>query len=472
MHWLDDPVFLSRLQFSFTIMFHILWPTLTIGLSLFLVLMEALWLKTGRERYYRHCRFWGTIFLLNFAIGVSSGVPMEFQFGTNWATFAAATGDFFGNILGFEAAMAFAMEAAFLAIMMFGWRRVSPGVHLLSTVLVAAGASLSAFWIMDANSWMQTPAGVEMRAGHLVPVNYLDAIFNEDVALAFSHMWVACLEISLFVIAGLSAWRILKEKNISFFLTSFKVAAAAAIVVAPLQIYLGDASGRLIARTQPAKVAAMESHWDTNPPGRGAPWALVALPDNVKEENRWAIRIPYLLSILTTHTMTGTVKGLRNFPPGDRPPILLPFYAFRIMVGLGFAMFFLMIWTVWAWARGLLSEGSAPSQKRLLLFWLLGIPAPYIAMEMGWIVREVGRQPWVVYGILRTERAASRLGAGSLHLSLLAYCVIYAILLILFLIFLRRIMLKGPDLESPLPGRGDRGTATGTRRDRKHTLGN
>jgi cytochrome bd ubiquinol oxidase subunit I len=310
------------------------------------------------------------------------------------------------------------------------------------------------------------PAGVEMRAGRLVPVDYMAAIFNADIALSFTHMWMACLEISLFFVAGLSAWYIMRKRNTGFFLVSFKMAAGAAIVVAPLQIYLGDASGRLIARHQPAKVAAMESHWETNPPGRGAPWALVAWPDSRREENRWSIRIPYLLSLLTTRTMTGTVMGLREFAAGDRPPVVLPFYAFRIMVALGFAIFFLMLWTIRAWAGGRLRESSAPGQKPLLLCWLLGIPAPYIAMEMGWIVREVGRQPWTVYGILRTSSAASRLGAGSVQLSLLVYCVVYAALFVLFLVFLRRIVAKGPDLDSPLPGRGDGTRATGTRRDR------
>jgi len=449
---LNDPLFLSRLQFSFTVMFHIIWPTLTIGLSVFLVWMEALWLKTGRERFYRHCRFWGSIFLLHFAIGVSTGVPMEFQFGMNWSAFAEATGGFFGNILGFEAAMAFALEAAFLAIMMFGWKRVSPGVHMLSTVLVAAGATLSAFWIMDANAWMQTPAGVVMRGGRLVPVSYREAILNPDIFYSFTHMWMACLEIGLFVIAGLSAWHILRRKNASFFLTSFKMAAGAAILAAPLQIYLGDASGRLIARRQPAKVAAMESHWNTNPPGAGASWAALAWPDPSREDNRWSIRIPCLLSLLTTHTLTGKVEGLKAFPAGDRPPIALPFYAFRVMVALGFAMFFLMLWTVRAWAKGRLGEETAPEQKRLLRFWILAVPAPYIAMEMGWIVREVGRQPWVVYGILRTENTVSRLGPGPVQASILAYIAVYGILFSLFLIFARRIIIKGPDMESPVPG--------------------
>ncbi|MCX6353439.1 MAG: cytochrome ubiquinol oxidase subunit I [Candidatus Aureabacteria bacterium] len=445
MEWLSDPVFLSRLQFSFTIMFHILWPALTIGMSVFLVVMEAIWLKTADSRYYRHCRFWGSLFLLNFAIGVVTGVVMEFQFGTNWAGFSAVTGDFFGNILGFEAAMAFAMEAAFLAIMMFGWNRVSRAVHMLSTVLVTLGASLSAFWIMDGNAWMQVPAGVTMRAGHLVPVSYREAIFNADIFLSFSHMWFACLIVGLFVVAGLSAGYILKKRDTEFFLLSFKMAVVAAIVAAPLQIYLGDASGRLIARYQPAKVAAMESHWDTNPPGIGAPLAVVAWPDPERQENRWAIEIPYLMSLLTTHSLTGQVKGLKEFPREDRPPIVLPFYAFRIMAVLGIGIFFLMLWTVWDWLRGLLSPERAATRKWLLRCWLFGIPAPYIALEMGWIVREVGRQPWVVYGILRTESTVSRLSARPVQASLAAYVIIYTLLFVLFFIFARRIIQKGPD---------------------------
>jgi cytochrome d ubiquinol oxidase subunit I len=444
-------IIFSRLQFAVTTVFHILWPVLTIGLSFFMVLMEGLWVKTGKEIYYRQVRFWSKIFILGFGIGVASGLPLEFQFGTNWAGFSKFSGDFFGNILGYEAAMAFALEAAFLAIFIFGWHRVSPRIHIFSTIMVAFGASLSAFWIMAANSWMQDPQGVKIVGGKIVVTNYAKALFNPDLGISFSHMWVACISSTVFFVAGISAWNILKKSHADFFMKSFKTAVVIAIFAAPFQIFLGDASGQLMKEIQPAKLAGIEAHWDTNDPGTGAAWSIVAWPDKSKEKNAWALKIPYGLSLLTTRSLRGQVKGLTEFQPEDRPPIVLPFYAFRLMVLLGFAMVFLVLWTLWHWYRGRLSSEAGSTQKRFWTLWLWAMPAGFIATELGWIVREVGRQPWIVYNLMRTEDGATKLASSVVGSSLIFYFLIYLTLLILFIIFTRRIVLGGPDMKKSAP---------------------
>jgi cytochrome d ubiquinol oxidase subunit I len=441
----------SRLQFAVTTIFHILWPVLTIGLSFIMVLMEALWLKTRNEIYYRQVRFWSKIFILGFGIGVASGLPLEFQFGTNWAGFSKFSGDFFGNILGYEAAMAFALEAAFLAIFIFGWHRVSPRVHLFSTIMVAFGASLSAFWIMAANSWMQVPQGVKIVDGKIAVTNYAKALFNPDLGVSFSHMWVACISSTVFFVAGISAWNILKKKDTGFFMKSFKTAVIIAAFAAPLQVFLGDTSGRLIKEIQPTKLAGIESFWETNEPGAGAPWSVVAWPDRSEERNVWALKIPLGLSLLTTHSLKGQVKGLKEFPPDDRPPIILPFYSFRLMVLLGFIMVFLVFWALGRWSKGRLTTEVQPNHKGFWKLWLWAMPAGFVATELGWIVREVGRQPWVVYNLMRTEEGATRLAPSVVGGSLIVYIIIYLALLILFIIFTRRIIIGGPDMKESVP---------------------
>lgn len=460
MDFLFDHVMLSRLQFAATTMFHINWPLLSIGLSIFLVVTESLWLKTGDPDYYHQTRFWGRLFLLNFAVGVVSGLPLEFQFGTNWSRFSAATHGFFGNILGFEGALAFMLEAGFLGIMAFGWNRVSPRVHLFSTCMVALGASLSAFWIMVANSWMQTPAGGYWADGRYHMENYWRGIFNPDLPWGFSHMWVACLETTLFVVGGVSAWYILQNRHAGFFLKSFRLALLAAIIITPLQIWLGDASGRAVAKYQPAKLGAIEAHWETNPPGQGAPWKLLAWPNYQKQRNDWTfLEIPHGLSLLITRSLTGQVRGLRDFPKEDQPPIVLPFYTFRVMIGIGFAMFGLMLWTIWVWYRKRLTVELLPRQKWLLYAWTAFAPLGYLAVEMGWITREVGRQPWIIYGLMRTREGVSVLPASAVATSLGIYLILYALLFAAFVLFAWRILKKGPDLEErpPAPVSGSRG---------------
>lgn len=448
---LFDTVMLSRLQFALTAMFHILWPVLTIGLSLFLVVLEILWLKTRDADYYHHARFWSKLLLLNFGIGVVSGIPLEFEFGTNWAPFAITTGDFLGNILGFEGAMAFMLEAGFLGIMLFGWRRVPAGIHLFATCMVALGASLSAFWIMVASAWMQTPAGVHFVNGVMFIDDYADAIFNPAMPTSVLHMWFACLETSLFVIGGISAWYLYRQRDTEFFLKSFRIAVIAALLVTPLQIIIGDAAGLVIAEHQPAKLAAIEGHWQTNADGTGAPWSILAWPDAAQQRNRWSLEIPDVLSLITTHSLTGKVPGLRDFPVADQPPVLLPFYAFRIMVASGLALFALMLWTLWRWRRGALTANHIGAERKLLMAWLLAIPLTYLSVEMGWLTREVGRQPWLIYGMLRTEAGASALPAAAVASSLLVYALIYTLLFIVFMVFATRLIRRGPDRSLPLP---------------------
>lgn len=439
-----DFTYLSRLQFALTTMFHILWPVHVIGMSIFLFLMEAMWLRTKDEDYYRHARFWSRLFLLNIAIGVVTGIPLEFEFGMNWSAFSNAGADFFGNVLGFEAAMAFMLEASFLGIMLFGWQRVGRKAHLFSTAMVAFGATLSAFWIMVANSWMQTPAGGVFENGRFVIQDHFRAIFNPNMPWGTAHMWVAAVQISLFALGGVSAWYLVKGRETGLFLKSFKMAAAAAILITPLQIYLGDGSGRNAFTYQPTKLAGMESHWNTNEPGKGAPWHILAWPDPAGEKNEWSIDIPYGLSLITTRTPTGRVPGLKEFPPEDRPPILLPFYGFRIMVLIGTLSVLLMCWTVWAWAKKRLTGERVAGQKALLYSWMAAVPPNYIAMEAGWVTREVGRQPWAAYGAVRTAESASSLPAATVGASLFVFSFVYLALFIAFCVFAALIIRRGP----------------------------
>jgi cytochrome d ubiquinol oxidase subunit I len=453
MDFLTDPVFLSRLQFALTTAFHITFPTLTIGLGVYLVVVEWLWLRTGDLVYFRQFRFWSRLFAVNFAVGVVSGIPLEFQFGANWGPFSASVGNFFGQVLGFEGTMAFMLESAFLYIMLFGWKRVGPKMHFAATILVAFAASLSAFWILVANSWMQTPAGGHMANGFFVVDNYLAAIFSPDLPLAFSHMYIACLELTLFVIGAVSGANILLGRHTEFYLKSFKIAAVAAIVVAPLQAFIGDANGQEIGRLQPAKVAAIEAHWDTNKPGTGAPWNMLAWPDPENERNFFQIEIPYALSLLITHKPTGIVPGLKDFPKQDRPPIVLPFYSFRLMVGIGFMMVAVMLWTLWEWRKGGLTPETAPRRKWLFEAWGLMAAGAYVAVLMGWITREVGRQPWLAYGLIRRAEGHSDLVAAEVWTSLSGFLIAYAILFTLFLFFMAKLLRRGPNMnELPPPG--------------------
>lgn len=452
--FLLNTVALSRLQFALTAIFHMLWPVLTTGMGIYLVIIEGLWLKTKNLDYYHHARFWAKLYVLNFGIGVATGLPMAFQFGLNWAPFSESVGDFFGTVLGFEGTMAFMLEASFLGIMLFGWERVPPLIHYLSTILVAFGANLSTFWILSANSWLQTPAGGIFVDGKFVVQDYFAAIANPFMVNSFLHMFFATLETSLFVIGGVSAWCILTDRQPQFFARSLKVILAAAIAVAPLQIFIGHLSAEQVSVHQPAKLAAMEALWETVPAETPAPWSVVALPNDKAEKNDWDVSIPGALSYLLElkPRLDKPIQGLKDWEPQNRPHMVgLIYYSFRIMVAIGLFFAALMAVTTLQWLRGKLTVDNLTQQRWLLRAWVFAAPLGYLAVETGWIVRCVGRQPWIVYGELRTVESASNLPPGEVLFSLTGLCAMYIVFLIMTLYFGSRIVRNGPDLSLPAP---------------------
>ncbi|BAY31592.1 cytochrome bd ubiquinol oxidase subunit I [Nostoc carneum NIES-2107] len=455
MEFLSDSVVLSRMQFALTAIFHMLWPVLTTGMGIYLVIVEGLWLKTRNPDYYLHARFWSKFYVLNFGIGVATGIPMEFQFGTNWAPFSEAVGNFFGSVIGFEASWAFMLEAAFLGIMLFGWERVNPTIHYLSTILVAFGANLSTLWILTANSWMQTPAGGEIINGKFIVHDYFQAILNPFMVNSVLHMFFATLETSLFVIGGISAWYIVKQRHTAFFSKSLKIALAAAIAVAPLQIYIGHLSGEQVYHYQPTKLAAMEAQWESTPAGQPADWSLLAIPNTKAEKNDWEITIPNALGYILEfkQNLSQPVRGLKEWKPEDRPRMVgLIYYAFRVMIAIGFFFAGLMLLSTLQWLRGKLSAENITQQRWLMWAWVCAAPLGYIAVESGWIVRCVGRQPWILYGQIRTVDAASRLPASNVLVSLTSFALVYTLLFMTAMYFGSRIIRTGPNLELPIPG--------------------
>ncbi|MCF4966920.1 cytochrome ubiquinol oxidase subunit I [Nostoc sp. CMAA1605] len=454
MNFLSDTVMLSRIQFAVTSIFHMFWPILTIGMSWYLFVVEILWLKTKNPTFYHHARFWSKLYILNFGLGVASGVAIEFEFGANWAPFSLAVGDFLGSILGFEGTMAFMLEAAFLGIMIYGWNRIPPLMHLFATLCVAVGASLSSFWIIVANSWMQTPAGGEMVNGKFLVHSYLEAIFNPAALNSWFHMILAILETALFVIGGISAWYILHKRYEEFFSKSFKIAIALAILVTPLQILVGHFSGEEVYHNQPSKLAAIEALWDTVPAGESAPWNVLVAPNDQENKNNWSLSVPNGLGMVLEMKpkLSEPVLGLNEWKPEDRPhAVSLIFYTFRIMVGIAFFFLGLMGVSVVQWLRGKLTVENITTQTWLMRAWILAAPLGYVAVESGWMVREVGRQPWIVYGQIRTAEAVSNVPASNVLISLLGYTSIYLLLFACALYFGRRIVLQGPNLGLPLP---------------------
>ncbi len=440
-----DAVFLSRVQFAVTTMFHILFPVLTIGLAVYLVVVELLWLMTKQEIYYRMYRFWVKIFAVNFGVGVVSGVVLEFEFGTNFANFSQAVSNVFSPLLAFEVMTAFFLEAGFLGVMLFGWERVNRGIHFLATCLVTSGAILSAFWILAANSWMQTPAGYRLVEGKFMVTDFSAAIFNPSLFARMSHMTMASFETSAFVVAGISAYYLLKNRQTLLFRRSLGISLLLAALFAPLQVYFGDVSGRQVFRHQPIKLAAMESHWETNTTG-GAPFTVIAFPDMRAEKNFFAIDIPNGLSLLVTHTFQGKVQGLKEFPREDRPDVFILFWSFRIMVAIGFILLIVMIWAGVLWWQGHLFENRS-FLKTLLVIHPLG----FLATEFGWITNEVGRQPWLVYHLVRTNEGVSPIPAGNVIWSLSLFLIIFLVVGTSYFYYVFKTLRTGPDLASPIP---------------------
>jgi len=440
-----DAIFLSRIQFAVTTMFHILFPALTIGLSVFLVVLEFLWLSTKDEIYYHMDRFWGKVFAINFGVGVVSGVVLEFEFGTNFSRFSQLVSNVFSPLLAFEVMTAFFLESGFLGIMLFGWEKVSRRVHFLSTCLVALGTILSAFWILAANSWMQTPAGYRVVDGKFMVTDFSSAIFNPSTLTRTGHMVAASFETTAFVVAGISAYFLLKGRQLPLFRLSLGIALAMAALFSPLQIYLGDLSGRQVFHHQPAKLAAIEAHWKTNVE-TGAPFAVIALPDMKGEQNLYEVAIPNLLSLLVTHSITGQVQGLKDFPKEDRPNAFILFWSFRLMVAIGFILFFVMVWAAFLWRKGRLCV------HRPFLWTLLSVhPLGFLATELGWITNEVGRQPWVVYNLIRTAEGVSPIPAGNVIWSLSLFLIIFPVIGAIYFFYLLKTLHRGPDLSSPIP---------------------
>lgn len=432
-----DPNFLSRIQFAFTISFHIIFPSFTIGLASWLVVVEALWLKTGNSVYQEIYKLWIKIFAVTFGMGVVSGVVMSYQFGTNWSGFSDKVGNVLGPLLGFEVLTAFFLESSFLGIMLFGWNRVSKRMHFFSTLIVAAGTLLSAFWILAANSWMHTPTGYEIRADNILyPTSWLEIIFNPSLPYRFCHMIVASYLTTAFVIGGVSAWYLLQNRFIQHAKIMFGMAMLMAIFVAPLQLFIGDQHGLNTLQYQPPKVAAMEGIWDTE---KGAGLRLFGFPDSKAEETKYSLEIPKLASLILTHDLNGEVKGLKEWKKSDRPPVAVVFFSFRIMVGIGILMILTGVIALWLYLRNRLFD------TRWFQYWaVLMLPAGFIAVLAGWFVTEIGRQPFVVYNVIRTSEASSPILGQYIFISLIAFVVVYAFVFGAGIYYIIQLIKKGP----------------------------
>lgn len=436
-----DTLILARVQFAFTISFHILFPAFTIGLASWLLMLEFLWLKTGKAVYQSLYRFWLKLFAVSFGLGVVSGVVMSFQFGTNWSVFSEKTGNILGPLMGYEVLTAFFLEATFLGIMLFGADRVGRKLHFFATSMVALGTLISAFWILAANSWMHTPAGFRLEDGVFYPDNWFDIVFNPSFPYRFVHMILAAFLTTCFVVAGVSARYLLRDEFPQRASLMLRLAVVFAAIVVPLQILVGDLHGLNTQVHQPVKVAAMEAHWESQ---NGAPLILFAIPNSKEERNSFELSIPKLGSLVLTHDLDGRVTGLKEFPPEERPSVGWVFYCFRVMVGIGLLML-VASWSgiVQLW-RGRLEQTS----------WLLKLlralaPSGFIALLAGWFTTEIGRQPYVVYGLMRTEDAVSNLPAAGVATSLVLFVLVYGGVFGAGLYYMLRLVRKGPQQVDP-----------------------
>lgn len=414
-----DPILLARIQFAFTVSFHIIFPAFSIGLASFLALLEWRWISTKDSRYKDTYKFLIKIFAVVFGMGVVSGVVMSYEFGTNWSMFSDKVSNVIGPLLGYEVLTAFFLEASFLGIMLFGWGRVSPRMHFASTCIVAFGTLLSAFWILAANSWMQTPQGFHVgEDGRLFPLNWVDIIFNPSFPYRLAHMVTAAYLTTAFVIGGIGAFYLWNKRHLPQAKIMLGMATLLTALASPLQLFLGDFHGLNTLNNQPAKVAAMEGIWDNE---KGAGLRVFAIPDSDKEKNHYELIIPHLTSLILTHHYDGEVKGLKSFNKEDRPPVGVVFWAFRMMVGLGLLMIILSVSSAIQYFRGKLFNS-----RILQGFWMLMMPSGFMAVLAGWFVTEVGRQPFTVYGIVRTTASVSpAIVSSQVAGSLLAFVVMY-----------------------------------------------
>lgn len=434
-----DPNLLSRIQFAFTVSFHIIFPSFTIGLASWLAVVEGLWLKTNNIIYQEIYKFWIKIFAVTFGMGVVTGVVMSYQFGMNWSGFSDKTGNILGPLLGFEVLTAFFLEASFLGVMLFGWDKVSKKMHFAATLIVAVGTIISAFWILSANSWMQTPTGYIVGADNILyPVNWLEIIFNPSFPYRFCHMIVAAYLTTAFVIGGVASWYLLRKKFVAHAKIMFGMAMLMAIFVAPLQVFIGDQHGLNSVKYQPAKIAAIEGIWHSE---KGAALKLFGLPSELEEIIKYSIEIPKLASLILTHDLDGEVKGLKEWAEQDRPPVLLVFLSFRIMVGIGILMIITGVVALYLYLRKSLFK------TKWFQYWCLFMtPTGFIAVLAGWFVTEIGRQPYVVYNIIRTSEASSPVLGQYIFASLIAFIIVYSFIFGSAIYYIANLIRKGPSL--------------------------
>uniref|UniRef100_A0A7C4RRJ8 Cytochrome ubiquinol oxidase subunit I n=1 Tax=Desulfatirhabdium butyrativorans TaxID=340467 RepID=A0A7C4RRJ8_9BACT len=434
-----DVVLLSRLQFAAATMFHFLFVPLTLGLSILVAWMETQWVRTGDETYLRMTKFWGKIFLINFALGVVTGITLEFQFGTNWSRYSAYVGDIFGSLLAIEASAAFFLESTMIGVWIFGWKKLSAKAHAAVMWLVAFASSLSAVWILTANAWMQHPVGYTIRDGRAEVTRFLDVVTNPFAILEILHTLSGAYILSAFFVMGVSAWYLLKQQHIDFFHRSFRTALIFGAVFSLFSVVQGDIHGADVARKQPAKLAAMEALWETQ---KRAPLILFAWPDQEKEKNVIEFgKIPGVVSLLALRDINAEVKGLKDFPKEERPPVLLTSFAFKGMVGLGF--YFVLITLIGLYLRNRLLD--SPRYLKIMMF---SLPLPYIANQLGWIVTEVGRQPWIVYGLMKTSDAVSPIAVSQVATTLAAFVLVYGLLGMVGAFLVVRHIRKGPEPET------------------------
>lgn len=429
---------LARIQFGFTVSFHIIFPAITIGLASYLAVLEGMWLWRKDMVYRELFHFWSGIFAVNFAMGVVSGLVMAYQFGTNWSYFSAFAGSITGPLLSYEVLTAFFLEAGFLGVMLFGWKKVGPGLHFFATIMVAIGTLISATWILASNSWMQTPQGFEIVNGRVVPVDWLKVIFNPSFPYRLAHMTIAAYLATALFVGASGAWHVLRGRATSAARKMLSMAMWMVLIVAPIQIIVGDQHGLNTLEYQPAKIAAVEGHWE-NTPGESVPLILFGVPDMAAETTHYAIEIPYLGSLILTHEINGKIPGLKEFPPEDRPNSTVVFWTFRVMVGLGMLMLLLGVWSLYLRWRGRL-YGS----KFFLRFATLMGPTGLIAILAGWLTTEIGRQPWVVYGVMRTRDAVSNHSALALSSTLIIFIVMYFAVFGTGISYMMKLVAKGP----------------------------
>ena len=437
-----DALMLARIQFAFVISFHIVFPAFSIGLASFLTVLEFRWLRTGEPIYAEVYKHWVKIFAVVFGMGVVSGVVMSYQFGTNWAVFSDKAGNVLGPLLAYEVLTAFFLEASFLGIMLFGWGRVSKRMHFASTAIVAIGTLISGFWILAANSFMQTPQGFMMGAdGLLYPTNWLEIIFNPSFPYRYAHMMTAAFLTTAFVIGGIGAYYIQSKKHTDHRQhgrVMLGMAMVMAIFVAPLQVVLGDMHGLNTLEHQPAKVAAMEGLWEDE---RGAPLVLFGIPDQEAEKNHFEIKIPYVSGLILTHSLDGEVKGLKNWAPEDRPYVPIVFWAFRIMVGIGTLMVLVGLFSAYKFFK---KQQFNPESKWFHRAWMIMTPMGFLALLAGWFVTETGRQPWTVYGVIRTAESMSPLAAQQVATTLIGFIVLYIVVFGAGSFYILRLIAQGP----------------------------